>query len=187
MYKIISYKNVNIYLSNLEDASNLDKVKENDIKTIFRLGDLKCEKVDYGDSIVAEVFELEDNTWYVLEMFEAATKIIHHINTLSREDTGVEGNIEENKGKNVLIHCNQGQSRSVTVICFLMMLNLNMTYTCSFDYIKKIKGDIRPNNRFILLMKQVESCSNDIYKLWELHEKLKLENEEYAENKYLFS
>lgn len=177
MYKIISYKNVNIYLSNLVDANSVDKLKENDIKTIFRLGDLKCEKMDHSTSIEVEVFELEDNTWYVLEMFEAAIKIIHHINTLT------EGIV----GRNLLIHCNQGQSRSVTVICLLMMLNLNMTYTSSYDYIKKIKGDIRPNNRFILLMKQVESCGNDVYKLWELHEKLKLENEEYAENKYLFS
>lgn len=183
MYKIISYKNLNIYLSNLADASNLDKLKENNIKKIFRLGDLKCDKVEYGNCVEIEVFELEDNTWYVLEMFESAIKIIHHINTLSEE------RLEDgaNRERNVLIHCNQGQSRSVTVICLLMMLNLNMSYNYSIDYIKKIKEDIRPNNRFILLMKQVESCCNDIYKLWELHEKLKIENGEYLENKYLFS
>lgn len=183
MYKIISYKKVNIYLSNLEDANDVDKLKDNEIKTIFRLGDLKCEKLDFGNSIETHVFELEDNTWYVLEMFEAAIKIIHHINKLSEEEIGDEAN----ENVNVLIHCNMGQSRSVTVICLFMILNLNMSCDSSIDYIKKIKDDIRPNNRFILLMKQVESCHNDIYKLWELHEKLKLENKEYAENKYLFS
>jgi dual specificity phosphatase 12 len=179
MYKIISYKKVNIYLSNLADANDLDKLKENDIKIIFRLGDLKCEKSDCGASIETHVFELEDNTWYVLEMFEAAIKIIHHINKLNETEC--------KKGYNVLIHCNQGQSRSVTVICILLMLNLNMSHISSIDYIKKIKDDIRPNNRFILLMKQVESCDNNIDKLCELYKKLKMENEEYLENKYLFS
>lgn len=183
MHKIISYKKVNIYLSNLEEANDLDKLKENEIKTIFRLGDLKCDKINYGTDMKVEVFELEDNTWYVLEMFEAAIKIIHHINKLSEEKVSDEGNVE----RNVLIHCNMGQSRSVTVICLFMILNLNMGYDSSIDYIKKIKNDIRPNNRFILLMKQVESCHNDIYKLWKLYEKLKLENKEYIENKYLFS
>jgi len=128
MYHIIN----NVYLSNLLDAENFSLIQTNDIKVVCRLSDDRNDSI-YGTSVKFYNFECEDNIISANDMIKAA-KIISSI-------------IDKTDG-NVLVHCNEGQSRSVSVIIYYMITR----YGCSFDeslaFIKNIKTDVHPNSSF---------------------------------------
>ncbi|XP_067942079.1 dual specificity protein phosphatase 12-like [Watersipora subatra] len=50
--------------------------------------------------------------------------------------------------KDVIVHCTAGQSRSAAVVIAYLMWKLQMDYKDSFEYLKKLKPDIRPNRGF---------------------------------------
>jgi predicted protein tyrosine phosphatase len=59
---------------------------------------------------------------------------------------------------NVLVHCNQGVSRSASiVIAFLMQKCLFKTYKEAYEFVKEKRPKIMPNNGFIEQLKQLET------------------------------
>ncbi len=97
IYNIIK----NIYLSNLQSALNLQLIKDVNINIICRLSE-DYNKSLYPSHIEFHNYELEDNSMYTYELLITFHNIVKIIST--------------NKNKNILIHCNEGQSRSVSII-----------------------------------------------------------------------
>ena len=129
MYHIID----NIFLSNIQDAHNLGLIKSNNINMVIRLSEDSNTSI-YPDNIEFYNFEIEDNCLYKKELIRFS-ETIQYI-------------ILANPNKNILIHCNEGQSRSVSVIIFYLMTIHKLSFDQSRDFIKKIKSDIRPNDAF---------------------------------------
>jgi len=128
MYHIID----NIYLSNLLDAENFSLIKANNIGVVCRLSEDTNTSI-YGSSIAFHNFEVEDNVLSVNDMIVAAKTISLLI---------------DNTARNVLIHCNEGQSRSVSVIIYHMITKCGFSFNTALEHIKNIKSDVRPNNSF---------------------------------------
>lgn len=124
----------NIYLSNLIDASNHRLIRDNKIEAVFRLSE-DINKTMYGPSVEFCNYEIEDNILYKKEIIEIAKDIVDKV--LS------------NKERNVLIHCNEGQSRSVTVIIYYLITQHGFTFEEAYDLVKSKKKDIHPNDAFI--------------------------------------
>lgn len=129
LYNIID----RLFLSNLESAYDLSLIKKYNIKLVIRLSDDKNNPNIYDNSIHYLNIELEDNIFSDNEMIEIAKKIFIIINSFDG---------------NILIHCNQGQSRSVSIIIYFLMKQYNYTYDQAFEKIKNIKSDINPNPAF---------------------------------------
>ena len=68
----------------------------------------------------------------------------------------------EKEGKNVLIHCSAGQSRSVSVILVYSMKYKKMSLKDSFNHIKKICESAGPNVGF---MKQLTEIEKEIFSI----------------------
>ncbi len=128
MYHIID----NIYLSNLRDAEDIALINTNDIKVVCRLSDDHNESI-YGSLVEFHNFECEDNIMAGDEMIEAADKIYHIVSQTK---------------DHVLIHCNEGQSRSVSVIIYYMIRKYGTSFDRALAHIKNIKHDVRPNSVF---------------------------------------
>jgi protein-tyrosine phosphatase len=129
MYHIVN----NIFLSNLLDAHNMKMIQDNNIQIVVRLSEDVNTSV-YPTNITFYNFEIEDNCLFKTELIDYSKFI--------------RGIIDNNPDKNILIHCNEGQSRSVSVIIFYLMTKHNLSFDQSRDHIKKIKSDIRPNDAF---------------------------------------
>lgn len=130
----------NIFLSNLYNANNINNLKNNNIKIVIRLSEDNNKSL-YDSSILFYNYELEDNLLYKKEIIDFS-KEIYDI-------------IFKNNDKNILIHCNEGQSRSVSVIIYYLCMKYNWNYDIAYNYIKNIKSDIRPNNSFIFELKKI--------------------------------
>lgn len=123
----------NIFLSNLRDASNFELINKNKIEIVIRLSE-DINKSIYSKNILFYNFEIEDNLLYKKEIIKFSMEIYEIINN--------------NKDKNILIHCNEGQSRSVSVIIFYLMTKYKYNYGKCHSMIKDIKSDINPNMSF---------------------------------------
>jgi len=130
----------NIFLSNLFNANDINLIQSKNINIIIRLSEDHNNSI-YDDSIIFYNFEIEDNFLYKKKIIEYS-KLIYKI-------------ILDNPNKNILIHCNEGQSRSVSVIIYYLCMKYNYNYDQSYNYIKNIKSDIRPNNAFSFELKKL--------------------------------
>ena len=122
----------NIYLSNLRDAENFTLIRENNIKIVCRLSEDHNVSI-YGSLVLFYNFECEDNILSGDDMLTAAKTIFTMIDQTEH---------------NVLVHCNEGQSSSVSVIIYYMMIKHGYSFNESLEYIKSIKSDIKPNSAF---------------------------------------
>jgi len=60
-------------------------------------------------------------------------------------------------GKNVLVHCQQGISRSASVVIAYLIKNHGMSYEFAFAFVKKYRACIEPNPGFVECLKQWET------------------------------
>jgi len=120
----------NLFISNLQDALRV----RNEFDIVIRLSeDFNKKPISYND-IEFYNFELEDNLLFSKEIIEYS-KTIYDI-------------IETNPDKRILIHCNEGRSRSVSVIIYYICRKYHLTYEEALDIVKKKKPDIGPNDGF---------------------------------------
>ena len=129
LYHIID----NIYLSNVHDARNISLIKKNNINMVFRLSENDNKNI-YENNILFYNYIIEDHGLFVDKLIELAKKIFLII--------------EENNDKNILIHCNAGISRSVSIIIYYLMKKHNYKFDDALKHIQKIKEDANPNHQF---------------------------------------
>lgn len=138
MYHIVD----NVYLSNLHDARNMQLISANNIQIVIRLSEDDNKSI-YPKAIQFYNFVLEDNCLYKAELLQYS-KLIKDI-------------VQQNSNKNILIHCNEGQSRSVSAIIYYLMTTYKIGFDTSLNLIKKIKSDVKPNNSFQMALRAFEN------------------------------
>lgn len=135
----------NIYLSNLDSALELNKYNPDNINIIIRLSEDNNKNI--YNNIEFFNFELEDNHLYTYELLRYSNQI----NNI----------IEKNKDKKILIHCNEGKSRSVSIISLYLIIKKKFTYQDAMVYIMNIKPDININYGFINILMLVSNIYNN--------------------------
>jgi protein-tyrosine phosphatase len=60
-------------------------------------------------------------------------------------------------GKNVLVHCQQGISRSAAIVIAYLIRNHGMTYDAAFSLIKRKRACVKPNSGFVKALQEWES------------------------------
>ncbi|KAI0077153.1 DSPc-domain-containing protein [Panus rudis PR-1116 ss-1] len=60
------------------------------------------------------------------------------------------------KGANVLVHCQQGVSRSAAVVIAYLIYTHNMSYDSAFDLVKRKRACIKPNSGFVRALQEWE-------------------------------
>ncbi|KAJ7905910.1 dual specificity phosphatase [Mycena leptocephala] len=61
-------------------------------------------------------------------------------------------------GDNVLVHCQQGVSRSASIVIAYLIRDRAMTYDAAFDLVKRRRQCIRPNAGFVKTLQEWESA-----------------------------
>lgn len=60
------------------------------------------------------------------------------------------------RGYNVLVHCQQGISRSAAVVIAYLIYTHNMSYEAAFDLVRKKRACIKPNAGFVRALQEWE-------------------------------
>ena len=135
----------NIYLSNLDSAESYALVEAANIKSVFRLSE-DTNKSPYGKDIEFINFEVEDNFLERRNMMKVAERIYDLI---------------RDRSHNILIHCNMGQSRSVSIIIYYLIRKHKFSFEEAFLYIKAIKSDVKVNSGFERILKDFSTIVCD--------------------------
>jgi len=97
--------------------------------------DLSCMENIKFDGIEYKSIAVDDNA--SSDLYAAFEGCINYLN-----------NAKE-KGEHVLVHCNQGISRSATIILAYLIMNQNMSLHSAWLYLKQRRRIIRPNDGFL--------------------------------------
>ncbi|KZT12306.1 DSPc-domain-containing protein [Laetiporus sulphureus 93-53] len=60
------------------------------------------------------------------------------------------------RGVNVLVHCQQGVSRSAAIVIAYLIYTQNMTYDSAFNFVKRRRACIKPNSGFVKALQEWE-------------------------------
>ncbi len=129
-----------LYLGNIESAKDLSFLNKNKIKAIL---DVCGKKLKYDKSLIISLsLEAEDSpTFKIFELFSTCIDFSHE-HRLS--------------GRNVLVHCIAGVSRSATiVIAYLMKIN-QMNLQNAYDFVISRRSCIEPNIGFLKQLNMFE-------------------------------
>lgn len=132
----------NVYLSNIFGAHDLNLIEKNNITIVIRLSEDDNNKTIYNKKIAFINCEIEDNYLYREELIKLC-KTIYEV-------------IVKTPHRNILIHCNEGQSRSVSMIIYYLIKKYNYSYDKAFEYIQNIKINIHPNFAFVEELKKIQ-------------------------------
>eukprot|EP01130_Rhizamoeba_saxonica_P015064 TRINITY_DN6689_c0_g1_i1.p1 TRINITY_DN6689_c0_g1~~TRINITY_DN6689_c0_g1_i1.p1 ORF type:complete len:291 (+),score=69.35 TRINITY_DN6689_c0_g1_i1:60-932(+) len=133
----------NLYLGSQDAAANFDGLKEKSITHILNVATGIPNKFPHE-------FQYLDVPFYDTDTEDISTgfeKCFDFIDA-ARDDGGV------------LVHCNQGVSRSTTIVLAYMMSRRGLTYDESYNIAKSVKSDICPNPGFVETLKQFEKELN---------------------------
>ena len=132
----------NIYIGNVYDAHNIDKLNDLKIKNII-------SAVTGFDNIYDESFNhlslnlIDNENQDIIHYFEITTHYIDNIISKNISSTS-----EKNTNK-ILIHCICGVSRSVTILLAYIIKKYNYTPQYALKIVQKKRAIAKPNENFM--------------------------------------
>lgn len=131
----------------------------------------------------------------IIQYFNETNKFIDEClfpNELEYDPLKVNFKKKPQKG-GILIHCQAGQSRSVTIVCAYLMYRYGLKLNQAMYAINRKRNGSEPNDGFMEQLKLYESMgspqlidyvNDQSYKLWKLNNLSKLENYQIDKNMY---
>ena len=132
----------NIYIGNVYDAHNIDKLNKLNIKNVI-------SAVTGFDNIYDNSFNhlslnlIDNEEQNIIHYFEITN---HYIDNIISKN--ISSDLEENKQK-ILIHCICGVSRSVTILLAYIIKKYNYTPQYALKLVKKKRNIANPNSNFM--------------------------------------
>lgn len=116
----------NLFIGNIDDANDIEKIKKNDIKGILNCA-IECQNRIYGNVEIYKLGLKDDLDENLNNHLDAA---LDYINKFVRNE------------KNILVHCHKGRSRSVAVvIAYIMKYGNDRSYLSIKQAINIIKRE----------------------------------------------
>lgn len=121
----------NIYIGSAFNAASYDVLKKYNISIILNITNEISEY--YPNDFVYKTYKIYDDnkddiTKYLSDSYNY---------------------IEENKERNILVHCYMGASRSVSIVINYLMKKHNMSFNNALDYIKEKRPSINPSIKYV--------------------------------------
>jgi len=130
-----------VFVGNICDAQNLDRLKENGITHIINCTpDLPFYWEGKHQYLRVDILDLPSQN--IRKHFDPAIEFID--------------NALRSKGNNVLVHCTAGISRSPTLVLAYIMKKYHWTLDEAFDKMRKLRKIVDPNVTFIIQLREWE-------------------------------
>jgi protein-tyrosine phosphatase len=140
MYSSYSKITNNIFLGNVLSAVDSNFIISNGIKVILSLS---TSNINIHPNILSyhHYYIQDDPKQDIITIFNECTAIIE--NAIK-------------KGYKILVHCEQGVSRSASVVIAYLMRYMNMNLVKAYNFVKQRRIIIQPNSGFIMQLKLYE-------------------------------
>ena len=70
-------------------------------------------------------------------------------------------NVKKMKGR-LLVHCNKGRSRSVSLVIAYLMHDMKMTYDEAYAFVSERREEAEPNSAFVQQLKEFERICREV-------------------------
>lgn len=158
MTKILDH----LFLGNVHNAQDTHFLKRHNITHIFQVASELRPK--FPKKYQYNIIKIADhNGAKIDEYFDSALALLHFI--INENRTAPKGHSKDSKeklqktkngGQNILVHCNDGVSRSPTLIIAYLMKYQKMSFEEAFSYCKKLHRQSEPNRGFVVQLKKFE-------------------------------
>ncbi|XP_076674977.1 dual specificity protein phosphatase 19 [Andrena cerasifolii] len=129
-----------LFLSSQDPVANIEILQEHEILRILSIGVEATVKFDGIKYYYCDLLDLPESD--ISLAIEKCGKIIN-----------------ENRGENILVHCNAGVSRSPAIVISYLMTAEKLSYSEAHDKVKKVRNCIRPNEGFVKQLRAVPDVS----------------------------
>ncbi|KZC09638.1 Dual specificity protein phosphatase 19, partial [Dufourea novaeangliae] len=119
-----------LFLSSQDPVVNFDILQEHSIRNILSIGIDTPVKFDSIKYYHCDLLDLPESD--ISESIKKCIKIIG-----------------ENRGENILIHCNAGVSRSPTIVISYLMISEGLSFDHAYNKVRAVRNCIKPNEGFI--------------------------------------
>jgi protein-tyrosine phosphatase len=131
-----------LYLGSMAAVHDLDLLREHGITHLVQVLEVPWIPQADDDGFTYHRIDIEDRSSAALKPhLDAACNYIRA--SLAR-------------GDNVLVHCQQGVSRSASIVIAYLIRDRSMTYDDAFDLVKQRRQCIKPNSGFIKALREWE-------------------------------
>jgi protein-tyrosine phosphatase len=148
-YKDFHWITPNIALGNIKAGTQFDRLKMNDIKAVVvALPSLPRSKMDYVMNdisflhISSNDHPSQDLSMYFPMVFDFISSFVE-------------------SGKNVLVHCHAGVSRSTTLLTSYLMAKRKQNHSEVLRHIRSRRSYINPNSGFLQQLKRHDKALRD--------------------------
>ena len=121
----------NIYLGDMRAGYSKELQQKYNIKYVIRLNNFDEKKEE-------NVKKIKINDKVYTNILSAIIESLKYYMNILKND----------KGKNILIHCNYGKSRSASIVIALLMCSLNIPYETAYHMVKTKRQCINPNEYY---------------------------------------
>jgi len=133
-----------LYIGSMEAVHNLDLLRAHGITHLVQVLEVPWLPQSEDAGFACYRIDIEDRSSAALQPhLEAACNYI-------RAALG--------RGDNVLVHCQQGVSRSASIVIAYLIRERSMTYDAAFDLLKRRRQCIKPNSGFVKTLREWESA-----------------------------
>lgn len=154
-----------LYLGTLNNATNREFIIENNIDIIYSIitenemddsiKNNNIEKIVTNKCIIQLRYNTPKMHNVVWKQYEVSDTNEEQIDTYFETIySDITAHIAE--GKNVLVHCKEGISRSATIIAAFLMQRNKISRRDAIEFISKIRPNIDPNDGFMDQLKSLE-------------------------------
>ena len=130
-----------IYIGSYLNANNFEELEKNNIKYILNCA-IECKNI-YEDKIKYLKLDIKDqNNFPIQDYFEKGNQFIRE-------------SLNNNDG-NILIHCKEGKSRSITLLMAYLIKYQNENTNSAYKIIKAKRQSAMPNLGFMYKLREYE-------------------------------
>ncbi|KAF7356106.1 Phosphatases II [Mycena venus] len=133
-----------LYVGSMAAVHDVELLREHDITHLVQVLEVPWIPQADDDGFTYHRIDIEDRSSAALQPhLEAACNYIRA--SLAR-------------GDNVLVHCQQGVSRSASIVIAYLIRDRSMTYDDAFDLVKQRRQCIKPNSGFVKALREWETA-----------------------------
>jgi len=125
----------NIYLGSAQNSANYNQLKNNNIGLIINVTD-EISNYYPNEFEYYNIKILDINSSSLINSFNSVLNTIEIFN-------------KKNQGKNILVHCYMGCSRSASILLIYIIIKHNMNYEDALKYLENKKANVNINITFI--------------------------------------
>ncbi|KAF8630932.1 hypothetical protein AX17_005289 [Amanita inopinata Kibby_2008] len=134
-----------LYVGSLTAVNDVDLLREHHISHLVQV--LEVPWLPHSEQQGFDCYRIDILDHSAVDLRPHLEAVCNHIDKVLKS------------GQSVLVHCQQGVSRSAAVVIAYLIRNLGMSYDNAYTYLKRRRACIKPNAGFVKALQEWEGIT----------------------------